>query len=87
MTYSMQLKKKSDEKVLLAIYLTPVVQISGRICPQMAEGAGRGRGVPTGRCWGPLGDDYPVNEHPADKSNISICQISANNVQCSSTFC
>ena len=82
MTYSMQLK----EKVLLAIYLTPVVQISGRICPQMAEGGGKGGGH-TGRRWGPLGDDYPVNEHPADKSNISICQISANNVQCSSTFC
>ena len=82
----MQLKKNSEEKVLLAIYLTPVVQISGRICPQMAEGGGK-EGVPTGRCWGPLGDDYPVNEHPADKSNISICQISANNVQRSSTFC
>ena len=82
MTYSMQLK----EKVLLAIYLTPVVQISGRICPQMAEGGGKGGGH-TGRRWGPLGDDYPVNEHPADKSNISICQISANNVQRSSTFC
>ena len=38
--------------MLLAIYLTPVVQISGRICPQMAEGGGKGEG---GSYWEVLG--------------------------------
>ena len=58
----MQLKKNSEEKVLLAIYLTPVVQISGRICPQMAEGGGKG-----GSYWevlGPPGRRLPCQRAP-----------------------
>ena len=50
--------------MLLAIYLTPVVQISGRICPQMAEGGGKGKGGSYWEVLGPPGRRLPCQRAP-----------------------